>query len=110
MMGTVDGRIQTERWSLSPAGEKQYEAVHALHRADAWMCGRRTFQFDFMDQARDAAFSRKAKVPPGDYGAPSLPTVFDLPSAQIGKQATALRLLSAQRRPSDVVWLRYRTK
>ncbi|HVU33933.1 MAG TPA: RibD family protein [Opitutaceae bacterium] len=67
MMGTVDGRIQTERWSLSPAAEKQYEAVHALHKADAWMCGRQTFQGDFMEQPRNATWSRKAKVPTGDF-------------------------------------------
>jgi 2,5-diamino-6-(ribosylamino)-4(3H)-pyrimidinone 5'-phosphate reductase len=67
MMGTVDGRIQTERWSLSAAAEKQYEAVHALHKADAWMCGRQTFQVDFLEQARAAGFSRRAKVPQGDF-------------------------------------------
>lgn len=67
MMGTVDGRILTERWSLSPAAESQYEAVHALHHADAWMCGRQTFQHDFLEQARPAKFSRKAKVPAGDF-------------------------------------------
>ena len=70
MMGTVDGRIQTERWSLSPAADAQYETVHALHHADAWLCGRATFQKDFLEQARDAVFSRKAKVPSGDFIAP----------------------------------------
>lgn len=67
MMGTVDGRILTERWSLSTAAEKQYEAVHALHRADAWMCGRKTFQGDFQEQPLDAVYSRKPKVPAGDF-------------------------------------------
>jgi riboflavin biosynthesis pyrimidine reductase len=67
MMGTVDGRILTERWSLSPAAEKQYEAVHALHKADAWLCGRKTFQGDFMEQKKDARFSARVKVPSGDY-------------------------------------------
>lgn len=67
MMGTVDGRILTERWSLSPAAEKQYEAVHALHQADAWMCGRKTFQGDFQEQPKDATWPKGAKVPPGDF-------------------------------------------
>lgn len=67
MMATVDGRIQTERWDLPPAAERQYEAVHALHRADAWMCGRQTFQGDFLEQKQDARFGRRAKVPPGDF-------------------------------------------
>jgi riboflavin biosynthesis pyrimidine reductase len=228
MMGTVDGRIQTERWTLSPAAERQYEAVHALHRADAWMCGRETFQGDFLEQPRAATFSRRGRVPPGDFVSPgqtgrprgltsappayaiavdaagklrwesnamrgdrlvvlttgrapsgyladlraksisyliggraqidfaavfrrlgrafgirkvmlegggklngsllaaglidelsllicpfadgsrALPTVFDAPEAALGKKATALRLLSAQRRPGGIVWLRYR--
>lgn len=67
MMSSVDGRIVSERWSLSPAAEKQYEAVHALHRADAWLCGRETFQIDFLEQKRDAKFSNKTKVPSGDF-------------------------------------------
>lgn len=70
MMGTVDGRIQTERWKLSPAADAQYETVHALHHADAWMCGRQTFQGDFMEQLRDAKWSRKPRVPSGDFIVP----------------------------------------
>lgn len=67
MMATVDGRILTERWTLSPDADRQYEAVHALHKADAWMCGRETFQKDFLEQPRPANFSRKVKVPAGDF-------------------------------------------
>lgn len=67
MMGTVDGRIRTERWSLSPAADQQYEAVHALHCADAWLCGRETFQRDFLEQKRSGTFPSKAKVPRGDF-------------------------------------------
>jgi len=67
MMSTVDGRILTERWSLSAAAEKQYEAVHALHKPDAWLCGRRTFQGDFQEQPRDATWRRKPHVPRGDF-------------------------------------------
>lgn len=66
MMGSIDGRIDSDRWSLSLAAQKQYEAVHALHHADAWLCGRRTFQNDFQEQKRDATWP-KAKVPPGDF-------------------------------------------
>ena len=73
MMGTVDGRILTERWSLSPAADQQYEAVHALHKPDAWMCGRETFQKDFLEQPRAAAFPRKARVPAGDFIAETTP-------------------------------------
>src|SRR4051812_12031002 len=71
MMGTVDGRIRTERWTLTSAGDAQYEAVHALHRADAWLCGRETFQRDFLEQKRVAVFSSKTKIPRGDFLAPA---------------------------------------
>lgn len=67
MICSVDGRIRTERWSLSPAAEKQYEAVHAMHGADGWLCGRETLQSDFLEQKRDAKFSTKAKVAAGDF-------------------------------------------
>ncbi len=67
MMGSVDGRIQGERWKLAAAAESQYEAVHALHHPDAWMCGRQTFQVDFLEQKKPAIFSRRATVPAGDY-------------------------------------------
>ena len=67
MMGTVDGRIQTERWNLSVPAEAQYEAVHALHRADAWLCGTRTFQVDFLEQKGKAAFPHRGAVPAGDF-------------------------------------------
>lgn len=93
MMGTVDGRILTERWDLPPAAEKQYEAVHALHQADAWMCGRRTFQGDFMDQPRDATFPRGAKVPPGDFIAPSA-----APSGRRGRQPVCAIAIDPQGR------------
>jgi 2,5-diamino-6-(ribosylamino)-4(3H)-pyrimidinone 5'-phosphate reductase len=230
MMGTVDGRILTERWSLPPAADRQYEAVHNLHQADAWMCGRETFQKDFLEQPRPASFARKVRVPPGDFiadaqrpstksgrsarpayaiavdshgklrwesndmrgdrlivltsgkassgyladlraksisyliggkseidfpaalvrlrrhfgirklmlegggglngsllaagmideisllvcafadGARKLPTVFDTPEDELKKKATALRLMSARKRPGGVVWLRYLVK
>lgn len=90
MMSTVDGHIDTERWSLAPAAERLCEAVHEVHKADAWMCGRRTFQSDFMEQPHDAVFSRKAKVP----------TVFDFPAAPKQNKGTSLR--------RDIVWLRCR--
>lgn len=91
MMGTVDGRILTERWSLSPAADRQYEAVHALHHADAWMCGRETFQKDFLEQSRTAIFPRGIRVPAGDFIAPlpqpSKPRKFPRPVYAIAVDA-----------------------
>lgn len=83
MMGTVDGRIQTERWSLTPAADRQYEAVHARYRADAWLCGRETFQKDLLEQKRAAVFPSKARIPREDFLAPS-----QISPAQKGRQGS----------------------
>ena len=42
MMASVDGRIVTGHWTLSPEGRRQYELVHASYEADGWICGRVT--------------------------------------------------------------------
>src|SRR5579863_9112071 len=42
MMMSVDGRIISSRWQLSPAGRAEYEATGGTHSGDAWMCGRIT--------------------------------------------------------------------
>ena len=43
MTTSVDGRIQTKRWSPYE-GETGYEAVHEALAGDAWMCGRITMR------------------------------------------------------------------
>jgi 2,5-diamino-6-(ribosylamino)-4(3H)-pyrimidinone 5'-phosphate reductase len=42
MLASVDGRIVTTDWQLSPDGRKEYERTAATYQADAWMCGRIT--------------------------------------------------------------------
>src|SRR6476659_5001594 len=42
MMTSLDGRILTDGWPLSPEGRKQYEQVHATYEPDGWLCGRVT--------------------------------------------------------------------
>ena len=42
MMASVDGRIVTHGWPLSPDGRRQYEEVHATYGAQGWLCGRVT--------------------------------------------------------------------
>lgn len=43
MATSLDGRIQTRRWSGTGVGDL-YEQVHAELAGDAWMCGRVTMQ------------------------------------------------------------------
>ena len=69
MLMSMDGRIVTTGWNLSPAGRAEYEATAAIYQANAWICGRVTM----------AAFAQgPAPVPPSaapalaktDYTAP----------------------------------------
>jgi riboflavin biosynthesis pyrimidine reductase len=42
MLASIDGRISTSAWQLSPEGRTEYERTAATYQADAWMCGRVT--------------------------------------------------------------------
>jgi riboflavin biosynthesis pyrimidine reductase len=42
MIASIDGRISTSSWNLSPEGRTEYERTAATYQADAWMCGRVT--------------------------------------------------------------------
>lgn len=42
MVASIDGRIATSAWNLSPEGRAEYERTAATYHADAWMCGRIT--------------------------------------------------------------------
>jgi 2,5-diamino-6-(ribosylamino)-4(3H)-pyrimidinone 5'-phosphate reductase len=44
MLASIDGRIVTGDWPLSPEGRRQYEQVHASYDADGWICGRVTME------------------------------------------------------------------
>jgi riboflavin biosynthesis pyrimidine reductase len=55
MIASVDGRIVTESWPLSPEGRRQYELVHATYEPDGWLCGRVTMEQHFAAGARPAA-------------------------------------------------------
>ena len=52
MMTSLDGRILTDGWPLSPEGRKQYEQVHASYDADGWLCGRVTMEQHFAQGTR----------------------------------------------------------
>jgi riboflavin biosynthesis pyrimidine reductase len=44
MAASVDGRIVTGGWPLSPEARRQYEQVHASYEPDGWICGRVTME------------------------------------------------------------------
>jgi 2,5-diamino-6-(ribosylamino)-4(3H)-pyrimidinone 5'-phosphate reductase len=48
MVASLDGRIITKRWGSSP-NTKAYETTAATFDAQAWLCGRVTFEVDFTD-------------------------------------------------------------
>jgi 2,5-diamino-6-(ribosylamino)-4(3H)-pyrimidinone 5'-phosphate reductase len=75
MMMSLDGRIASSRWNLSPEGRAEYEATAATFQANAWMCGRITM----------AAFARGTVTMPAsdaphldytDYIAPHAQTSY----------------------------------
>jgi riboflavin biosynthesis pyrimidine reductase len=72
MMASVDGRIITDGWPLSPEGQRQYEQVHATYEADAWLCGRVTMEQHFAAGTRsDEEIAREYDGPPReDFVAP----------------------------------------
>jgi riboflavin biosynthesis pyrimidine reductase len=76
MSASVDGRIVTEGWPLSPEGRQQYELVHATYEPDGWICGRVTMEQHFAAGARSDAevarvhhgSPREDFVAPGEHG------------------------------------------
>jgi 2,5-diamino-6-(ribosylamino)-4(3H)-pyrimidinone 5'-phosphate reductase len=67
MMASVDGRIVTDRWPLSPEGRRQYEEVHATYDPDGWVCGRVTMEEHFAAGVRgDDEIADEYDGPPRD--------------------------------------------
>jgi 2,5-diamino-6-(ribosylamino)-4(3H)-pyrimidinone 5'-phosphate reductase len=72
MLASVDGRIVTGGWPLTPEGRKQYELVHASYDADGWICGRVTME-PFAKRVRseaEVARERAGRAPREDYVSP----------------------------------------
>src|SRR3954470_6452361 len=72
MMTSVDGRIVTEGWPLSPEGRRQYEQIHATYDPDGWICGRVAMEQHFAGGTRsDVEIARTYEGPPReDFVAP----------------------------------------
>lgn len=72
MMMSIDGRIMTDGWPLSPEGRRQYEQIHASYSPDGWLCGRVTMEQHFAQGTRsDAEIAREHRgAPRDDFQAP----------------------------------------
>jgi 2,5-diamino-6-(ribosylamino)-4(3H)-pyrimidinone 5'-phosphate reductase len=68
MLMSIDGRIVTSGWQLSPDGRGEYEATGASFNANAWMCGRVTMAA--FAKGRAPAMTTSAAIEQVDYIAP----------------------------------------
>ena len=73
MIMSLDGRIVSSRWNLSPEGLTEYETTGATYQANAWICGRVTMS----GFAKGSAPSPGSEaIPKTDYIAPHSETSF----------------------------------
>lgn len=72
MIASLDGRILTDGWPLSPEGRREYERVHESYAPDAWLCGRVTMEQHFAQGLRseDEIARRYRGAPREDFRAP----------------------------------------
>jgi 2,5-diamino-6-(ribosylamino)-4(3H)-pyrimidinone 5'-phosphate reductase len=69
MLASVDGRIVTSGWNLSPERRTEYERTAATYGADAWMCGRVTMAA-FANSAAPDESPVPSTLPKKDFVAP----------------------------------------
>jgi len=73
MITSLDGRIASSRWNLSPEGRAEYETTAATYQANAWMCGRITMS-GFAQGTGPAPATEGSAIPKTDYIAPHAET------------------------------------
>lgn len=66
MITSVDGRIVTDRWDVSPEGLDEYDRTGSTHRADAWMCGRITME-SFASKSKLSLKPAEKAIPKTDF-------------------------------------------
>jgi 2,5-diamino-6-(ribosylamino)-4(3H)-pyrimidinone 5'-phosphate reductase len=81
---SLDGRIASSRWQLSPEGRSEYEATAATHQSNAWMCGRITMAA-FANGKSAALNSDAPAISKTDYIASHPQTSFAIALDQAGK-------------------------
>lgn len=89
MMTSLDGRILTDGWPLSPEGRKQYEQVHASYESDGWLCGRVTMEQHFAQGTRTEAEVKQEHrgAPREDFVAPGAHDSFAFALDEHGRLA-----------------------
>ncbi len=89
MMTSLDGRILTDGWPLSPEGRKQYEQVHASYESDGWLCGRVTMEQHFAQGTRAEAEVKQEHrgAPREDFVAPGAHDSFAFALDEHGRLA-----------------------
>lgn len=92
MLASVDGRIATTDWQLSPDGRKEYERTAATYQAEAWMCGRVTMAA-YARGTTSAAQSHSSAIPKADFIAPNASPPYAValdPSGKLYWQANSI--------------------
>jgi len=84
MIMSLDGRIVSSQWQLSPEGRSEYEATAATHQSNAWMCGRVTMA-GFANGTPFAPTSAAPAISKTDYIATHPQTSFAIALDPAGK-------------------------
>ena len=84
MLMSMDGRIVTTGWNLSPAGRAEYEATAATYEANAWICGRVTMAA-FAQGGTPVLPSAAPTLAKTDYTAPGAHTSYAIAIDASGK-------------------------
>ncbi len=84
MIASVDGRIVTSGWNLSPEGRTEYERTAATYGANAWMCGRVTMAA-FAKGTAPIARPETALPAKVDFVAPQQSTSYAIALDPLGK-------------------------
>jgi 2,5-diamino-6-(ribosylamino)-4(3H)-pyrimidinone 5'-phosphate reductase len=84
MIMSLDGRIVSSRWNLSPEGRAEYEATAAIYQSNAWMCGRVTMA-GFANGTPPAPGAAAPAIAKTDYIAPHPQTSFAIALDPAGK-------------------------
>ena len=114
MIASVDGRIATSAWKLSPAGRTEYERTAATYHADAWMCGRITMS-GYAKGTAPASSSPTTAIAKSDFIAPHEQANYAIaldPSGKLYWQTNAIdgdhvvTVLTEQVSPAYLAFLR----
>lgn len=87
MMPSLDGRLRTERWDVSDAGDAEYDRTANTYRPDAWLVGRVTME-EFANGRWKAPRTRaRDRIPRTDWVAPKLGERYAVALDSAGKLA-----------------------